>query len=429
MNPPMNNLPGQRKPRLLYLACYFPPVSTSGAVRARNTAKYLSRLGWDVTVATFHPSLVRVDRDPSSEMAELASEGIRYIHTGHHFKFMLPVYLKQTGWLGLPLVSKLLRKGFQIVGISPGFGWILPALTACWRSKGKGFDLILATGTPFESFVVAAAASKWMGCPYVLDFRDPWTDGPHHPGHGQYLVKRLEKRLVRKAAALVTVSPSWAAAMDHNLDIPKKFQVVPNGYDEDEGLQVAPMEFTEPALVYAGVLYPPKRVLTPVLEALKLAEQRMASDGPAPVLHYFGLDGALVEQDAIRCGCSHLVRLHGPVPRDRVLSAIKGSHLALVVTSVSEQADLWEAGTVTGKIFEPLNLGTRVLLIAPPRNDARQIVETLQGGMCFHGGQIEAIADYLVATCSAPRSPAPQVAKEHSWEHIVVKLNELLKSI
>lgn len=43
--------------RLLFLACYFPPVQASGWVRAWSIAKHLNRLGWQETVVTSHPSV------------------------------------------------------------------------------------------------------------------------------------------------------------------------------------------------------------------------------------------------------------------------------------------------------------------------------------------------------------------------------------
>src|SRR5206468_3280592 len=40
------------RPKLLLLAWNFPPVQAIASVRTWNVAKYLTRLGWDVTVVT-----------------------------------------------------------------------------------------------------------------------------------------------------------------------------------------------------------------------------------------------------------------------------------------------------------------------------------------------------------------------------------------
>ncbi len=53
-----------KRPKMLFLACYFPPVHGSACVRTWNMAKYLARLGWDVTVVTPDPSLWRNVEQP-----------------------------------------------------------------------------------------------------------------------------------------------------------------------------------------------------------------------------------------------------------------------------------------------------------------------------------------------------------------------------
>src|SRR5262249_26283507 len=64
------------RPKLLFLAWAFPPAATIGAVRTWNTAKYLSRLGWDVTVVTPDPKLIRHAEGLEDTATNLSKEGI-----------------------------------------------------------------------------------------------------------------------------------------------------------------------------------------------------------------------------------------------------------------------------------------------------------------------------------------------------------------
>ena len=43
---------GASRPRLLYLAFYFPPTRASGVYRSRAMANHFAAAGWDVTVVT-----------------------------------------------------------------------------------------------------------------------------------------------------------------------------------------------------------------------------------------------------------------------------------------------------------------------------------------------------------------------------------------
>ena len=80
-----------------------------------------------------------------------------------------------------------------------------------------------------------------------------------------------------------------------------------------------------------------------------------------------------------------LVEMHGTVPRRECLAAIAGAGVAAVVASVSEAADLGDRGIVTAKVFEPIGLGTPVMVIAPPGSDLESVIRTAGRGAVFPG--------------------------------------------
>src|SRR3990170_6227962 len=92
----------ERKPKLLFLAYPFPPANINSCVRTSNLAKYLSRLGWDVTVLTPCPSVWR-NVENSRHITELFQrEGIRRILTAHRWRCLSPTHLncwnRGMGW-------------------------------------------------------------------------------------------------------------------------------------------------------------------------------------------------------------------------------------------------------------------------------------------------------------------------------------------
>ena len=55
MSPRRQRTPNPRqfpRPRVVYVAFYFPPTRASGVFRSRATANHLAAAGWDVTVIT-----------------------------------------------------------------------------------------------------------------------------------------------------------------------------------------------------------------------------------------------------------------------------------------------------------------------------------------------------------------------------------------
>src|SRR5215471_7396290 len=157
------------RPKLLFLAYAFPPVNVTASVRTWNIAKYLTRLGWDITVVTPKPDLWRHVGNQEETNAQLKSEGINIIKTGHGWRCLVPGYLvtpdSRSAWLAGGLCRRLARA----YGIDSCVGWIKEAKKACWSLEAGDVDLILATGPPFSTFRLAKQLGERLNRPYVLD--------------------------------------------------------------------------------------------------------------------------------------------------------------------------------------------------------------------------------------------------------------------
>src|SRR5262245_44965574 len=223
-----------RRPKLLFLAWCFPPARSIAAVRVWNVAKYLVRLGWDVTVVTPDPSLWRFVDDPEKVLAQLQDEGIRCIWTGHRWRCLSPDHLKcwnnGLGWVAGGVGRRVARN----LDIDIGTGWIRAAERACSALTAKHADVILASGPPFAPFILAKRLSEQFDRPYVLDYRDPWTIGdPHRDRPPLPATVRREEKLLAGCAAMTIVSRSCALAMAQRFDVGPKAHVITNGYDPE----------------------------------------------------------------------------------------------------------------------------------------------------------------------------------------------------
>ena len=226
-----------------------------------------------------------------------AAAGIRQIFTGHGLRFLAPGRLvcwnQGLGWWFGGICRNIARR----LGISGAIGWIKSAERACASLGPDDVDLILASGPPFASFVLAEHLSKKLARPYILDYRDPWwTEVTEMIRPLQPVIDRLEARLVAGSTAITTVSPSWADDLDAKYKVKAKLHVITNGYDPEDLAHVKPHNFGHFAIVYAGIFYPPDRVVTPLLAALKRLE--MKSPTREWYFHYFGDHDRHVREEA-----------------------------------------------------------------------------------------------------------------------------------
>ncbi len=415
-----------RKPKLLFLAYAFPPRNAAGSVRLWNIARYLARLDWHVTVVAPDPSLMRNPENSERVTALLEEEGIRRLVTGHQWRCLSPKDLKcwdrNLGWL----VGGVCRTIARNLEIEKSVGWVKAAEQACSNLNPKDVDIILASGSPFVAFRLAKKLSKKLDRPYVLDYRDPWTGNPHNARPSRVGTIQEEANLLEGCAAVTIVSPSWGVGLDRTYSVGAKLHVVTNGYDHNEMTDVKAYDFGHCAFVYTGTFYPPKRVISPILDALRQLKEDLGENSSKWYFHYYGTDEYHVREQAERFGLSDRIVLHGRVSRREALSAIKGATLSVVITSIEDEGTLEDKGIVTGKIFEAIGLGTPVLLIAPKGSDATTTTETTGLVKSFLGTDIQGMASFLKDVVRG-QVPDPRNVEMFSWTNIVKNLDGVLR--
>jgi len=417
------------KHRLLFLAYPFPPSPAIGAVRAWHMAQNLAQLGWEVTVVTPKPGEA-IDKDSSDAAEERCrQEGIKRVFAGKlHWRPRRSPLKQPAAWLRyIPFV--LLGRVLRFLGISMSDVWLAPCIRTCLQFHPGEFDVVLATGSPFSTFVAAKRVARNLGIPYVLDYRDPWSLRALQPKTKRLfpVIRPMERRLIRDAAATVMVSPSQAKNQAEAFCMPKAPAVITNGYDPDQLEAVAPVLFSDFAVVYAGSFYMGHIEIDPVLKAVKTAAESRGRDAPPIRLHYYGTDVPHVMQRAKAYGAEGLVVCHGHVPWAQSLAAIKGAGVAAVITSIREKADLAERGIITGKIFEPLGMGVQILLVAPEESDATAVMEGAGAGRSFRASQVEAMAQWLVELASDSTKRQYEPPRGYSWPVLSKQLDEILR--
>jgi glycosyltransferase involved in cell wall biosynthesis len=379
-------------------------------------------LGWNVTVVTLEPSLWQYTDNPEETDRHMATERIRRVLTGHKWRMLAPSHLKcwnhGLGWV----IGGLFRKTARYLEFDAAIGWFTAAENACLSFTPDDVDVILATAPPFSAFSLARRLSDRLGCPYVLDYRDLWSRNAYNPMPGAV---RKEAQLVANSVAVTTVSPTWASILDNEFALGRKLHVVTNGWDPEEISTVVPHDFGHFAIVYAGTFYPPKRVISPLMEALQRLKTENQAALPEWHFHYYGKHVNHVHREAERFNLLDKVVLHGNVARADALSAVAGAGLAVVIASVAEE-DSWEmGGMVTGKIFETIGLATRFALIAPRNNDARTIAESTKLGAAFTATEVPAIASFF-RSAMVNQAPKPNVLDTYGWTTIAKRFDALL---
>ncbi|MEO9190308.1 MAG: glycosyltransferase [Acetobacteraceae bacterium] len=260
--------------RILFVSYWFPPTNVVGAVRAGKFARYMRDAGHDLRV------LAGPARDPLGLMLEIPEAAVSRPEVARHepptVRFAAAgskLRERSDAWgLTSGRIGKKLREHVYAAREIPDkqCGWIEPAvvlgrgLTRDWRP-----DLIVASAPPYSGLMVAARLSDESGVPWIAEMRDPWSGNVYNdrPIWRDWLDRRMERRTLGRAAALVAVSP--VVARDLGARYKQPIATVLNGF--------APEDLPSPSvraphdvltIVYTGTIYAGHRDPSPLFAAI-----------------------------------------------------------------------------------------------------------------------------------------------------------------
>lgn len=286
-------------------------------------------------------------------------------------------------------------------------------------------DLVVATSPQFFAAVGGWALAAVRRVPFVFELRDLWPASLEAVGamKGSPVLRAFEKLelfLYRRAAAIVSVTNSFADDLEQRGIDPRKISVVTNGVDLDQyrpGPRNAEFERElglEGRFVvgYVGT-HGMAHALDKVLDAAAMLR------GKSNVHFLFVGDGAareaLVEQ-AASLGLDN-VTLHPSLPKERMPDVWALCDVALV-----HLRDTPLFGTVIpSKIFEAMGMGLPVVL-ACPAGEATGIVEDTGAGITLPPEDATSLAEAVSALANdrarvralaeASRRAAPRFSRD-----------------
>ncbi len=382
----MSSVPIQVEPspalrRVLLIAFAYPPVQIVGSVRPAALAKYLPRFGWEAMILT--PKLQGTRRQSKSivetEYRNILEDWKARLHLdrdrGVHEKFGLPVSQKP----GVhPVHTRALDLAKYILSYpDPTKGWTPFALDAIRQIRRQNVDIdaIVTTSPPISSHLIGREAKDILGCPWIADLRDLWTQNLGERKSNMLQIG-LEKRTLRQADGLVTVSEPWASRLERRYP-EKKIWSITNGFDPDDFDSPAPALTEEFSITYTGELYAGQRDPTLLFEVLSdLIKDRTIPANELRVRFYGRIEPwlpALIE----KYGLKQVVAVNGPTSRMQSIARQRESQVLLLLPWSNPK----ETGHHSAKLFEYLAAARPILAIGGAQGVITETLEAADAGL------------------------------------------------
>ena len=367
--------------RILYLSQYFPPEAGATQTRAYEMASNLVRMGHQVTMLTEfpnHPAGIIPPEYRGKLYERTTLDGIDVIR----------VWVKAS-----PVKDFRSRMLFYLSFM------LNAALAGLLLARGK-YDLIYATSPPLFVGGSALALSFLRRTPLAFEVRDLWPEsavalGELSSRRAIAWATRLEETCYRRARAIVVVTRGIRDRLQARGIPPENLHIIPNGANVDlfqfqpegrarlrrdlglEGKFIA---------IYAGI-HGIAQGLETIVEAARRLQSRqnihflMVGDGPKK---------AEISSLAARYNLPNFTLLPAQ-PSERIPAYLSAADIALVPL---RDVDLFK-GVLPSKIFDAWACERPVLLSVG--GEARQMVETVGGGVFVPPEDARAVAETLLA--------------------------------
>lgn len=453
---------------VLLISYYFAPQNAIGAVRPTKLAKYLTRLGYEVTVLCAVP--IESLRDPLLQRDLDSMTAVYMVEENSLFRIWKTRGVQPESPKVLESRARLPEKGTtskpaqantstqpstrsSCAKAKPAANWKRTLLNTIYLflhyradanfaragirklyELGKHYDVVLSTYGPWSTHTIACKAKQaGIAERWIADFRDEVTV----PFRWQ---KRRLKRYIRNvrqnADAITAVSDGFLQTM--GLDA--FGQVVPNGYDlEDLDALSPPVPDAKTlSFAYCGQLQA-GRDLYPVFNAVWELIREGVCDARRIRFHYAGRQGIMFKAQAAKYGLGSAVTDHGMLTRLDSLS-LQRSADALLVAIFNNSA---RKGVLTGKLMEYLMAGRPVFCCVNgkiPGSSARELIDQVGVGYCYEQANAAADAPKLKAYIRAlyearfsgsptPFAPNPKALARYEYTQLAEQFSALIQSV
>ncbi len=377
--------------RILLVSRIFAPQNKVGAVRATKLAKYLLRMGYEVTVLAGKTLSPVIDPLLQKDLAQMTN-----VHIVRE-KSLLRRWKERGGTSAPdggpaaaqegPAKAKPLKNALYLLLDDLADAAFARACVRLVKRAGVRYDVVLSSYGPLSSHTIACKVKRFgLAARWIADFRDE-TAVPFKWQMSR--LKRYNRMVIRNADRITSIS--WGLLRVMGME--DGGRVLSNGFDPEDldGFSAPPKRTDKLTFVHCGQMYGLQRDLSPFFRALsELIRDGMIGAGSVALVYAGGDTRGFIKQ-AEDAGLKDCLEGHGFIPRDESLKLQKEAHaLLLPAWNLKDRQ-----GNVPGKALEYMMLEMPVICCVSGDVPGSEIAGLIRGtniGICYE--QVNHAQDY-----------------------------------
>lgn len=392
--------------KVLIITYYWPPSGGAGVQRWVKFVKYLGQ--FDIEPIVFIPENPHYPVEDKSFMKDIP-ENLKIIK----FPVWEPYDLYKK-FMGMKKDDKV-QHGFIQEKKTNRFkanvsNWIrsnffIPDARKFWIKPSIKFlanyfrdekpDVIISTGPPHSTHLIALGLKRKLEIPWIADFRDPWTgidffDQLKLTTWARQKHFALEKEVLSNADKVIAIG--WNLGDELKSKGAKVVEILTNGYDESDFINSSKNDFGKGKFVlsHIGSLNNDRNpvILWKVLKSI-LSEDPIFAEKLE--IRLIGKVDVKVIDSIIENKLENYLEKIEYIPHSQIPEEYSKSDILLLLLNNTPNIK----GVVTGKIFEYIASGTSVLCIGSADGDAAKIINDTQAGKAFDFDDEAGIEEYI----------------------------------
>ena len=392
-----------KKKHLVIIAQKFPPHSHVGGRRPYFFSKYLTELGYKVSVITgnypIKENMIWETDLSFLKIIKLDSETLTAEEKG--FKNFLYYFLKNSRHSILNRISWKIGELFLPLDFNDRLDFNEYKLA---KELGK-IDYVIATGGPWSMFEYGVRLKSASNAKLILDYRDPWNvvnkdvylESLNNKGFGSVFIKKkqlsLERKYLEVSSAVITVSSSISLNCKKILDR-NNIHTIYNGFDQLEKVNNNTNIINKYFNVnYIGHLRKEQNVGLLIDSIKEILIRHPELEKKIKI----NLIGGLISHSSViklitESSIKSIFNITSFVPKEEALSFLNSAQLLLQLSYKNKK------GIVSSKIFQYMYSGKPILLVSNNEDIMEKIIrETNTGEICKTPDKI---ADYILNSYS-----------------------------
>lgn len=429
--------------KVLFIVYNFPPAAGAATQRVLKFLKYLNKYDFQTFVLTVD----KVDYpDLDFTLIEKIPPETKVIKTRYWTPFR--IYRKITGRKSdekIPVafikdnhksiaerISVFLRLNVFLPDAK--IGWLPFAVREGTRLiKEEGIDIIISSGPPHTTHLIAKSLKRKTRIKWIADFRDPWTDIDYYSGVkrtkiAEWIDSKLERSVLNNADFVVAASEGYLDIIKSK-GIKNNYEVLTNGFDPDDFQNIEQKSTSKFIITYTGNMPSTRNP-----EKLWIALEELVEEN-LEFANNFEFHFAGVMDDEIRQKIKSMKFFknfidHGYLNHKNVLELTFNSHLLImIVNRVATSNEI-----LPGKIFEYIASGNFILVIGPESGVSARLINYVKQGTAIDYEEKDKMKSLIIELFNKwkqkdlKKIDTPQ-KYEFTRERITQKLIQIINSI